>query len=279
MTIQLRLGLIALGCAAAVSLGAAPALAADLYPLGGDLPVCEPGSAERMARDTQALKAIDADAGQRGFAALKAHLPELEAMLAHAPKVLNKVERCGDKIVVHTNSPNESLLAMMFYSVHAKDLPAGVNGASAVYSPYPHAAFFIGAYYDEYSQWDRALPPMMRGLQGDPTDPVLTTEAALPLEQMHRPAEALALCDRTLQGNALMDAKDKARVQRCRGYALAELRRFDEAEAAYHASLDIDPGNRVALGELTHIADMRQGGPGGVRQTVNSATGQPSPPH
>ena len=34
---------------------------------------------------------------------------------------------------------------------------------------------------------------------------------------------------------------------------------LDDAEAAYTASLKVDPGNKIALGELDYIAGLRSG--------------------
>lgn len=41
------------------------------------------------------------------------------------------------------------------------------------------------------------------------------------------------------------------------GFSLIELHRLDEAEQAFKASLDIDPGNQLARNELAYISDLR----------------------
>ena len=46
---------------------------------------------------------------------------------------------------------------------------------------------------------------------------------------------------------------------RNRGYALTELRRLDEAQAAYEASLTLDPANALAENELRYIASLKAG--------------------
>lgn len=42
------------------------------------------------------------------------------------------------------------------------------------------------------------------------------------------------------------------------GYALGELRRFEEAEAKYRESLEVEPGNRIALGEIDYLNEQRK---------------------
>ena len=263
---------------------ALPAWAADPRPASFDdlppaanLPQCAPGSAEQSKKDLAVLQPIIADANQRGFAALKEKLPALEEILSHAPTSMNKAEICDGQIVVHVRTSTESLGAMMFYASEQATYPKGVTGSVAVFSPYATAAFLIGTSYDEDRQWDKAYTAMKRGLDVDPLVPSLTTEAALALEELDRAPEALALCERTLRENRLLEKSDRARLERCRGYALVELHQFDEAEAAYKTSLAIDPGNRIALSELAEIDKMRKGGKGTPRTLYNSGTQEPSP--
>ena len=272
--------------AAVLAVGAAlPAWAADPRPASFDdlppaanLPPCAPGSAEQTKKDLALLQPIIADANQRGFAALKEKRAVLEEILSHAPASMNKVEICDGQIVVHVRTPSESLSAMMYYATQAPSYPKGVAGSVAVYSPYATAAFLVGTSYDEDRQWDKAYAALKRGLDVDPLVPSLTTEAALALEELHRAPDALVLCERTLRDNRLLETGDKARLMRCRGYALVELHRFDEAEAAYKDSLTLDPGNRIALSELKEIDEMRKTGkPTTPRTLYNSGTQEPSP--
>ena len=82
----------------------------------------------------------------------------------------------------------------------------------------------VGTSYDEDRQWAKAFAAMKRGLDVDPLVPSLTTEAALALQELHRAPEALALCEGAPCGTTrLLEKSGRARLQRCRGYALAEL--------------------------------------------------------
>lgn len=52
----------------------------------------------------------------------------------------------------------------------------------------------------------------------------------------------------------------RAHLQRGRGFALTELGRLDEAEAAYNEALKIDPNDDRAKHELEYIAHLKAGG-------------------
>jgi tetratricopeptide (TPR) repeat protein len=58
-----------------------------------------------------------------------------------------------------------------------------------------------------------------------------------------------------------LDNHVKAAFYRGRGYALTELNQLDEAEEAYKQSLNLDPGNKLAEGELKYIAGLKLGAP------------------
>lgn len=45
------------------------------------------------------------------------------------------------------------------------------------------------------------------------------------------------------------------------GFSLIEIGRLDEAEGALRESLDLDPGNPMALSELEYIDHLRSQGP------------------
>jgi Flp pilus assembly protein TadD len=64
-----------------------------------------------------------------------------------------------------------------------------------------------------------------------------------------------------LNGNPFLDPRDHARILRTKGYALGELNRFDEAEAAYQESLKYEPNHAGALNELKYLAQRKAGAP------------------
>ena len=72
--------------------------------------------------------------------------------------------------------------------------------------------------------------------------------------------QSLAVYEEGLNLPGLKD-RDRARLLRGKGFALTELGRLDDAEAAYQASLTSEPGNERALKELDYIRRVRAGGP------------------
>ena len=71
----------------------------------------------------------------------------------------------------------------------------------------------------------------------------------------------LSLCQRASEAAAIAAPAVKAFQQgaalRCRGYALVEEHRLDDAAARYRDALVVDPNDAKAKGELTYIARQR----------------------
>lgn len=137
----------------------------------------------------------------------------------------------------------------------------------AVDDPYPLIAHVLGLYLNETDHPDEALVVLAKGFEilrehhvpeMAATTPPLMMEMAATFNAAKQSATALKAYDYvlTLPSNGF-DLRAKA--QRGRGYALIELNRLDEAEAAYNESLKLEPGNGLALRELRYIADARAG--------------------
>ena len=87
------------------------------------------------------------------------------------------------------------------------------------------------------------------------------SELAHVLSMLGQPLRSLSLY-REAESNAEFDGKDEqahwhAVALRGQGYALVELGRWDEAEAAYRKSLTFEPDSQLAKGELGFIRDQR----------------------
>ncbi|MBC6982043.1 tetratricopeptide repeat protein [Caulobacter sp. 17J80-11] len=144
-------------------------------------------------------------------------------------------------------------------------------------SPYSEASMMAGSFYVEIQDFAAAEKALSVGLRLEPLNTELVSEAALALSRLGRNAESLAVIDRALGENTWMDALDRARLLRTRGFTLIEMGRLEEAEAAYRDSLKLQPGHKGALGELEYVAKARAGmAPSGIT-TVRSTTGEPSP--
>jgi tetratricopeptide (TPR) repeat protein len=135
---------------------------------------------------------------------------------------------------------------------------------------YPRAHYYLGFLYVKLKQFDRAIEFLNRGMALEPTNPKFVCEKAQALVQSGRRREALELFDTLADVNENVSAHDVAIARRGRGFALVELGRLDEAEAAFHSSLELEPGNPVAQNELDYIAHLRSGGRASVTESVAS---------
>lgn len=244
-----------LAVAALLGLSTGAALAQEASPCVTEL------QAQRAqeAKDAAVVGAILKEANAKGFAALNAHLDELKAVLARAPA--HPIGECNGRVFVRAHSASEAVFAGLVAANEAKE-----HGGHEVVvdgpSPYGLAAFLIGSAAVERSDWTEADAVMKRGLEIDPGDLRMVGEEALVLSHLHRPADAVKLCDDALNADGLMEKPAHARLLRTKGFALGELGRFDEAIAAYQQSLVYEPGHGGALNEIAYLTKRKAGGEG-----------------
>ena len=128
-------------------------------------------------------------------------------------------------------------------------------------NPYPTAAFYLGSYFNETAQPNAAIEVLNLGLVAAPDSPLLLTERNAAFNALHHWDDTLSGADRGLAIANLLP-RDRARLLRNRGYALTELRRLDDAQQAYEASLQLEPDSALAKNELAYIARLKNGGTG-----------------
>ena len=255
-------------------------LAAPEAAAGGAGP-CLDASRAQMAADTALLKQAQEALRTSGFAGVAAFESRLQAMVAHAPTGAQPVEACNTRYVVHASSLAEGILTAAM--VASDEKKAGGKRNVVLEGPYPYAtaALYLGSLATERHDFARAAEVLRRGLTFDPQNALLASELSTTLSQAHHNEEALAVADRALAASPLLDAKTKGLLQRRRGFALTEMRRLDDAEAAYRQALDLDPTDQNAKRELTYIAQQRAGAPPSAitatapAQQVGKAPAQP----
>jgi tetratricopeptide (TPR) repeat protein len=125
---------------------------------------------------------------------------------------------------------------------------------------YPRAYYYMGFLGVKSRQYEEALKYLERGHELEPTNPKFTFEKAQALVHSGHKLQALALYETVTEVGPYVSTPDIAVARRGRGFVLIELGRLDEAEAAFTSSLEIEPGNEIALGELQYIKQLRQGG-------------------
>jgi tetratricopeptide (TPR) repeat protein len=229
------------------------ALLAAIGPAQAEVPA---GECPRWTNAEAVMTAAQTDAQANGLRAVANHVEALEQALADRDKPCP--DAADATVTVLTDGVMEALVVT---ASAAKTHPD--KKVVTVQSPYPMLALLLGSYYVETRRYEEAVRVFDRERAADPGNtgehrPGLITERAVALGQLHRLDEALAAYDEGLTLAGLSN-KDRARMDRGRGFILTEVERIDEAEAAYRESLKFDPGNPLALNEIEYIHRLRQG--------------------
>ncbi|MBI3444046.1 MAG: tetratricopeptide repeat protein [Magnetospirillum sp.] len=208
------------------------------------------------------MDATLADIRTRGLRSARQHIPALERELSDAGAAYAVAEAPGETKYVLVDGMAETLGGLLKGAEEKRK-------TIAVKSPYPPISLVLASYYNEVNLPADALRVLDAGLAlpqqiGDAKLgmhlPLLVSERGVALGRLKRWPEALANYQTGLALPALMD-RDRARMLRGRGVILVELKRLDEAEAAFNDSLKVEPKNSIAVNELRYIAELRRGRP------------------
>lgn len=222
------------------------------------VPCRDHDEAREKADHDLALKALQF-LQEHDVASVDAMMPDLRAALDRAPDVAPKPERCGATLDVYSDNLADLLTAsaIIARSPGLKGLSAGLRGAP----PYGSLAFVIGWVEYEHKDFAAALRDYGRGRLNAPDDAALVTEYISTLNQLGRAQEALDSDDAFVAAHPALNDHDRAVLLRKRGYALVDLDRLDDAEAAYDQSLRLEPGDSQALADLEYIKRQRASHP------------------
>jgi tetratricopeptide (TPR) repeat protein len=115
-----------------------------------------------------------------------------------------------------------------------------------------------------------------RGLELEPDHPHLLCELALAREHESM-RDALDAYKRATTAHE-WDPRWTARAHRGVGFTLIEIGALDGAEAAFKRSLEVEPGNTVALHELEVVREMRERGltADDYRRSIERSGGPPA---
>ncbi|MFZ5669034.1 MAG: hypothetical protein ACOY4K_06045 [Pseudomonadota bacterium] len=233
------------------------------------------------AREAEDQKVVDralAAMGRRGARALADFEDDLAAVMARAPETYPQVEVRPNLVIVRSEDPGESLgLLMMVAAASAKEPAMAGKSAVSRRNTYITAAFLLGFRAVDRRAPQEALEWLDRGLALQPNEPRLTAEKAAALTLLRRWADTPAMCDAALDANPFMGKTTRALLLRNKGFALIELGRLDEAEAAYVESRTYEPDSPVAAQELDYIRRLRAGGPPAPPALLPSPDAAPAP--
>jgi tetratricopeptide (TPR) repeat protein len=217
-------------------------------------------AANDWERAASLLAATKSDVQSADIIAVERHRNDLELALAEAH---DAIATAAAHNIVLTDGDAETIMAL---SGAALDKSKASRSGQAVQNPYPGIALYLGSYYNEIGKPAEAVRVIDLGLATFSIPdvdlgthvPILLGERGAALNILHRSAEALTSYDRALAISDQPD-RDRARLQRGRGFSLTELNRLDEAETAYQESLKLEPGNERAEHELDYIAQVKSG--------------------
>jgi tetratricopeptide (TPR) repeat protein len=212
------------------------------------------GAAQREndARQTQILKA--------GVQLLKEHRPA-EAIQNYFDKVIASYEAMyppDTKIIYCARSAPESL---SYLAQAAKD-----DKTSLVIGPAWCDAYFLRAYgLIDLGRNAEARQSLEKAIGMSPKNAHYVSELASVYRIEKNWKEALAKYETAAQLARDFSPPESRVIElgealRGKGYVLVELGRFDEAEATYKQCLEINPADKVAIGELGYVQSHRKQG-------------------
>lgn len=188
----------------------------------------------QMIRDGQIMSAIDGP--------LDSVVAKYEAAYGHA-----------DAIVYSARGPSDALLYSAMVASGKLRQPKKV----LVLGPAWAMAYWArGFAYNEMARYDDAIVELQKALARAPMDSQYQLEIGFAYQGKHQWKESLAHY-KEAETDAPFTAADvpdsTCKALRGQGFALTEMRRFDEARAAYHACLKLIPDEPRSLAELKYI--------------------------
>jgi tetratricopeptide (TPR) repeat protein len=204
--------------------------------------------------DQAAVMEAFVDGNKNGPSVLESHLVALRQVLDHAPARFPKWELRGEVGIVRADGEQFTALSLlaMLQAANEKRPAHVVHG----FNTYPLAALLMASWCNSQKRFDEAVRWSDIGLAMQEDEEQLRAQKGQALNQLHRPAEALAVYDQALKDGRI-STPVKALLLRGKGFALIDLHRLDDAEQAYNDSLKLAPNNQTALNDLKFIAQQR----------------------
>jgi len=239
------------------------------------------GGGQLTPAETEALAVYDKamrDFQTRGFAGLERNIPKLRQALDNAPESYPVIEPSGDQWIVRADDMGDALMLSTMATLAArKSEPDRQIQVMTQRNAFPPIALLLGSVEVERRNYDAAITYLDRGLAMQPGNWMLLNERLAAMFGQGRWEDGLKAADEALASSDLLLTTHAAYFHRRRGFALVELSRLDEALAAYQSSLETDPDNETALGEIEYIRGLKAGAPATVPQLVAPNAPQPAP--
>ncbi|MDD5583455.1 MAG: tetratricopeptide repeat protein [Candidatus Omnitrophica bacterium] len=133
---------------------------------------------------------------------------------------------------------------------------------------YSQTLYLLGFIAVEKKNFKDAIIYFDNAIALEPDHPTLLCEKAFTLRTMGHNEEAYNLYMKALDIRPWALPHQRAVALRGAGFALTELNRLAEAETLYKKSLELEPGNDIALHELEYIKHLKSGGSAYGTKTV-----------
>jgi tetratricopeptide (TPR) repeat protein len=190
----------------------------------------------------------------------------LGGVIANTPPTYTSQVEDGDAVAIKFWDE----ASFVHYVMWQKQQGGAVKAIRWIGNAYPRAHYYMGFIGVKKQDFDRAIAFLDKGHALEPTNPKFAFEKAQALVHSGRKHEALALYSSVTEIGPFVGARDLAIARRGRGFVLIELQDLDGAEAAFRASLELEPGNEIALNEVEYIRHLRQGGAASAIEAVPS---------
>lgn len=225
---------------------------------------------------TQGRESVDAEQVEAAVRALASgNVAEAEtllmAVIANTPADYSNFSDHGDSVSIRFWDQN----AFIHYVTWQQKNGAANRSINWIVNAYPRAHYYMGFLCVKRKQFARAIEFLDRGQRLEPTNPLFVFEKAQALVHSGRKQEALALYERITEIGPHVSARHIGVALRGRGFVLIELGDLDGAEAAFKASLEIEPDSEVARNELRYIDHLRRGGGAAAAEAVSVSVSGP----
>ena len=197
------------------------------------------------------------DMQKNGGDGVASRVPALEAALAEGAGVFPPQVDEEGKLTLLVDGGAEA--AMVQGLAPAEDIKSIVTAPN----PYPQIGLMLAFYYNDAGRPEDALRVAaaamgmspMANLHAGARLSALLSESAAAYVALRRWPESLEMAQGALEVS--QTDPDRARSLRRIGFALVELGRLDDAEAAYRDCLKLEPDNKLAQDEIAAIARLR----------------------
>lgn len=218
--------------------------------------VCVTGGISAMAQNTEkekprTLGSAEALMKERRFDDAKS---SIQTLLAGMPAGWKAVTETGDKVFAAYWDQEH------FAACAAKDAESKGNKRVSWVQPSYSKAYYLLAYMAAESRDTvEAKRYIDKALELEPDHPTLLCEKGMILHLMGAHEESVGCYGAVIHSRRCATNYERARALRGQGVSLIDLGRLDEAEKALKESLQIAPGDKIALNELEYIRRIRSG--------------------